>query len=190
MKSNQKGFSGGELMAVLVIFGIIGATGFFVYNVQKKTNVSLNKSANSQSNPKKAEQTLPKYQLPEDWSEMKCNSSDTKAQLASPNADKAKSCDDRVNTVLISDGNGIEECMTSTEVQDAKKMKPVSDYSCEEISINDTSVLKTSADFGGGPTISYRFQGAKPFNITYYSDEDGELNHASVVDKLAKSATF
>lgn len=55
MKINQKGFGVVEILLVFVIIGLIGGTGYYVYNSQKKTNTALDNTANSQSEPQKSE---------------------------------------------------------------------------------------------------------------------------------------
>lgn len=53
MKLNQKGFSAVEGFLVIVIVGMIGFTGWFMWNAQKKTNTALDNSTKSQSEPQK-----------------------------------------------------------------------------------------------------------------------------------------
>lgn len=59
MKNNQKGFSAVEGLLILVIVGIIGGVGYFVYNSQKSTNTSLD-NANKASTVQKVEKSTPK----------------------------------------------------------------------------------------------------------------------------------
>ncbi len=51
--TDQKGFSGLEGLLILVIVGIIGGVGWFVYNSQKKTASTLDKTSQSQGEPQK-----------------------------------------------------------------------------------------------------------------------------------------
>jgi hypothetical protein len=45
MKNYQKGFSAVEALLILVIVGVIGGVGYFVYSSQKKTNEALENAA-------------------------------------------------------------------------------------------------------------------------------------------------
>lgn len=54
MKKNQRGFSTIETVLIVVIVGVIGGVGWFVYNSQKKTSQTLDKTAQSQGEPQKS----------------------------------------------------------------------------------------------------------------------------------------
>lgn len=60
MKINHKGFSPVAIILLIVLVGLVGATGWYVYNSNKKTNESLNNaqnSVNSAADSKKATAT-------------------------------------------------------------------------------------------------------------------------------------
>lgn len=75
MKKNQLGFGTIETLLIVVIVGIVGTVGWFVYNSQKKTNDILDKTTQSQSELQKViskhychpEEKLC-FDYPEDWS--------------------------------------------------------------------------------------------------------------------------
>lgn len=50
-KLNTKGFGAIEALLIVVIVGVIGGVGYFVYNSQKKTSKPLDNAANSQTEP-------------------------------------------------------------------------------------------------------------------------------------------
>jgi len=54
-KLSSKGFSAIEALLILVIIGMIGGLGFYVYNFQKKTNQSVDNTKLSKGNPEKTE---------------------------------------------------------------------------------------------------------------------------------------
>ncbi len=54
-KLNSKGFGAIEALLILVIIGIIGGVGYFVYSSQKKTNTVLDNAAKSHAEPQKTE---------------------------------------------------------------------------------------------------------------------------------------
>ncbi len=54
MKTNQKGFTAIEIVLILVIVGVLSFAGWYVYNSQKKTNDTLNKTAQGQGEAQKA----------------------------------------------------------------------------------------------------------------------------------------
>ena len=55
MKLNTKGFSPLNILLLVVIVGLIGGVGYYVYNSQKKTNTELDNAAMSQGEPQKSE---------------------------------------------------------------------------------------------------------------------------------------
>ncbi len=69
-KLNSKGFSPLHILLLIVIVGMIGGVGYYVYNSQKKTNTSLDNAAKSQSDPQKSEnKEEEKIKLPEGFKE-------------------------------------------------------------------------------------------------------------------------
>lgn len=134
-----------------------------------------------------------RYQLPAGWGEIACDSSDSRSVLTSPYNDKATGCDDRSNTVLIlTTGlyNSRTTCLTDAQVAELKVNKPVSNYSCETVSINGAAALKESGDYGGGTTISYTFLAPHSVVVSYYANEDGTLSHAAAAEAIAQSLRF
>jgi Tfp pilus assembly protein PilX len=60
MSNNQKGLGAVVILLILVVVGIIGGTGWFVYNSQKKTTRSLDNTNKSTSSTTIAEKTAAK----------------------------------------------------------------------------------------------------------------------------------
>lgn len=54
-KLNTKGFGVVEALLIVVIVGIIGGVGYFVYNSQMKTEATLDRAAKLQNDPQKTE---------------------------------------------------------------------------------------------------------------------------------------
>lgn len=193
MKKYQQGFSAVELILIIVVLGLVVAVGWLVYDRQDSKDTETNDESSSEVEQKTEQETTAQsasYQLPEGWLETTCDSVDSKAVLASPNSDVALDCDDRTNSILVSMYDaGKEACLSSTEVEQVAQNKPISGYECEEIVVDGVEVVKETADYGGGPTISYSFVG-KPIIVAYYSDENGELSNAYAVDMLVQSVKF
>ncbi len=55
MKNNQRGFGAIEGILIVVIIGVIGGVGWFVYQSKNKTTQSLDKSTQAQNEPQKTE---------------------------------------------------------------------------------------------------------------------------------------
>ena len=55
MKINQKGFSAVEGLLILVIVGALAGVGWYVFNAQKKTNVTLSNTQKAQTEPVKTD---------------------------------------------------------------------------------------------------------------------------------------
>ena len=51
IKLNSKGFGAIEALLIVVIVGVIGGSGYYVYTSQKKTNTALDNAAKSQDEP-------------------------------------------------------------------------------------------------------------------------------------------
>lgn len=54
-KLNAKGFSPLHILLLIVMVGLIGGVGYYVYSSQKKTNTALDNAAKSQGEPQKSE---------------------------------------------------------------------------------------------------------------------------------------
>lgn len=65
-KLNNKGFGAIEVILIVVIIGLIGGAGYYVYNSQKKTNTALDNAANSQAEPQKSEKNEESKQVETD----------------------------------------------------------------------------------------------------------------------------
>lgn len=193
-KLNSKGFSAVEVILLMVIVAIIGGAGYYIYQANDENSATedtpLSQEVDTQDDQSNEVASLPTYSLPEGWSELECDSVDSVARLASPGTDKAVDCDDRSNTVLVFDSSGIEACMTDEEVNNMNKIKPISDYKCKAITVDDTEVLRVEADYGGGLSLSYVFQGNKSLTVTYYSGDNGVLTYANEVEELVQSVKF
>lgn len=68
---NQKGFSAVEGLLILIIVAIVGGTGYFVVNAQKKTNTNLDNAAQSSQSVAKRSKSSPtasqKYLEIKEW---------------------------------------------------------------------------------------------------------------------------
>lgn len=193
MKKNQQGFSAVELVLAIVVLGLLVAVGWLVYDRQNTSDTKSNDETTENSEvqtDQAVEEVQPSYTLPEGWSETACDSVDVKNMLASPNNDIALNCDDSTNIIFVTmHESGKETCMSESEVEEVAKNKPISDYQCEEITVDGVKVIKELGDYGGGFTLSYSFSG-KPLIISYFPDENGKLVNADAADALVKSVKF
>ncbi|MGZ6004911.1 MAG: pilus assembly FimT family protein [Candidatus Saccharimonadales bacterium] len=190
LNKNESGFGAVEIILVLVIVAILGFVGWYVLNSKNKTNNNYNNASNSSTT---ATNVKPTYTLPADWTEMTCNGGGLKANLAYPNNDKAVSCDDRTNVMLIDFGAypaANFKCMTASEVSQYNKTKPLSDYTCKEITIRGVKATNTIANYGGGLQANYDFNHTPQLHITYYSNANGKLTELSTLTIVAQSVKF
>lgn len=81
MKNNQDGFGAIEALLIAIVIGLIGGAGWYVYNSQKKTNQTLDKTAQSQSEPQKAAE----YMEVKDWGVRMSSISNSKYKVTIPN---------------------------------------------------------------------------------------------------------
>ncbi len=187
-KKNQKGVIDPVFVIVLVL---VLAVGGFVYWRTSNDNKTQD-DANTQAQ-EPAQGLSASYLLPQNWSEIECNSADSKGVLASPDSDKAVDCDDRTSTVLIMEStvdSSSEACLTDAEVASINESKPIEDYDCEVVSVNGVDVIKSTADYGGGPSVNYEFFGDNQLSVTYYSTEEGTLPDEEAVQTLVDTVKF
>ncbi len=201
MKKGQKGFGLLEALLILVLGGIVGFVGWYVWDSKNKTDSNsdvTSQTANSTvTSPSKSIDAY-RYKLPENWSEITCgeknNQSNPEYKLASPDKDKATSCADRTNTVFFmvpsSADDSYGKCLTTKELNQYKKLKPIVSYECHKVTINGVEAIVETADFGGGPMIDYSLSGKVNFSITYYANAGGALPYSSVVKEIAYSVKF
>jgi len=83
LRPNRKGFAGVEALLILVVIAIIGGTGYFVYQSQKKTNDTLNSASKSASVTKTKKKTAVK-DATSDWTSY--TSTDGKYSLKYPSS--------------------------------------------------------------------------------------------------------
>ena len=219
-KLGQRGFSAVEGVLIFVIIALVGGVGWYVWSNKDKTNENdssissyeecitagnpmleseppqceANGKVFTEGNSQGKQQTankLPSYELPKNWSEISCDSNDSKAVLLSINEDKAKNCDDRSNTVLIiSSSYENEDCLTNKEYEQLKETKPWKSYECKQTKVNDASVQLVKKDTGGGPSLTYVFDSNKNVSITYYSKDDGTFPELKSYNALVSSIVF
>lgn len=182
---NSNGFGLIEGLLIFIIIAIIGGLGLYIYRSSSNDDNALG-TTTQQATANNAYS----YILPSGWSEIECNSADSKAKLASPDSDKATGCDDRTNTVLIYDDTFNDRCLTKAEVEELKKTKPYKSYDCKEMNLNGIEALETEYDSGGGPYTSYSFLGDTKLGITYYPNEQGDKPEISAVEQLIDSVKF
>jgi hypothetical protein len=193
LKNIETGFSVLELFMILVIVGIIGFTGWYVWHSKQAADKTLSSDNSTvpSFNKKPSPQTKPSYSLPSGWSEMNCDGGGLVANLAYPSGNKVMNCDDRTSVILIDFGTyPIRKCLTRSDVQKENQSKPLTDYSCEVITIGGVSVTKTIENTGENLMLSYDFSHTPQLHITYFSNTPKTLPEESAAYSLAQSVKF
>lgn len=65
--SNQKGFSPIQILLVLIVLGLIGGTGYYVWQSRNKTNATLEQTAKSQGEAQKTDTKKAAADTTADW---------------------------------------------------------------------------------------------------------------------------
>ncbi len=195
MKMKQNGFGITGVLVLLLLVAVVGAAGWYVANQDDETT-SSNSEATQNNDTTKTEVAEKKsaYTLPDGWSEMNCDSIDSKMMLAYPDDDKAVDCDDRSNSMLIytraEPADETIACLIEAEIENIEKSKPISDYTCEELDINGDKVVKSTGDYGGGLNLTYEFKNNSGKGVTYYAGVGGELKYADTIDAFVRTFNF
>ncbi|MBW3569271.1 hypothetical protein KY385_04035 [Candidatus Parcubacteria bacterium] len=210
-KLNDRGFGVIEGLLILVIVGIIGGAGFYVYKQNQEPKQSSAPQASSeQENKNKTNYT---YTLPNDWSEISCGGENEETnppyKLVFPNNDRASNCSDRTNVVhvvALPYDYQLARCQTQEEANadklgDSIKQQTYS-YKCKETSIKEIKTLIVETYYESQPGFAEYlgckychsldfslFKNEKLLNITYKSDSKG-LPYAKEAHYLAESVKF
>jgi hypothetical protein len=117
--------------------------------------------------------------------------------LIYPNDDKATDCSDRTNLVFVSQdvyapGEALH-CLTTAEVAATQKSKPLENYACSTLTINEKQVIKEVTDQGTDESgnrvksVNYAFVQEKPLRFRYSSTKEGALSHEDIAEQIVKS---
>lgn len=187
MKNKQQGFSIPLLILMLVVLGIGIGIGVFISTHQTDADKTVKSSTSSDTSETYG------FVMPDDWNQMKCGEAGSETNppyaLLSPSSDGAADCDDRTNTILISDKRtaSYDACRTDAEIAKYKESKPLSYYSCEVQTVAGVRVVVSTEDTGGLLMLNYDFEKA---SITYYADSNGVLSESNTVKEIAESVVF
>jgi len=192
MKKNQHGFSSFEVLVLIVIIGIVGFVGMYIWQRNNTTKTPQTQKTQEQTEAKASRPFT--YTLPSNWGEMTCQD----VTLIYPNDDKATDCNDRTNLINAAQNpNELTEpahCLSSQEIENIKKEKPLLSYDCSTLTVNGKQVIKEIMDQGPDEvssdvkSVNYEFvQDNKPVTFCYNSTADGTLVHADIAEQIVKT---
>lgn len=165
---NRKGFAAAEAILIVVILAILGGTGYYVYNANKKTNDTLDSASNtSQSSASKATNraAAQKYLTVKEW--------DVKFKLNAQNSDAYYS---------PVEGNDKSMYLRSKAIDDF-----AAQHSECNTKINTVSRLQPGDNNAGSPWTIEELQSFTKIGNYYFQDGGGQPCFGNDVDKLNDS---